>query len=54
MHGFMQDFFVRGRGGKCGHWPIVLSQILLFVIKCICFLCMNEKNKTVELLKMML
>ena len=45
MHGIMQDFFVRGRWGKREHWLAVLSQMLLFVVKCVCFLCIDEKIK---------
>ena len=35
IQGFIYTgFFVGGRGGE--HWPVVPSQMILFVVKCIC------------------
>ena len=45
MHGIYAGFFRKGEVGRREHWPVVLSQMLLFVIKCVCFLCIDEKTK---------
>ena len=53
--GFIQDFFVGGRG-KCEHRPVVLSQMLLCVVemRSSFIKCINEKTKRLSSERMML
>ena len=48
VQGFIQDFFVEGgEEGKHEHWPVVLPQMLLCVVKMHSFVikCIDEKTK---------
>ena len=44
------------RGGKCKHWPVVLSQTLLCVVEMRSFYikCIDEKTKRLSSERMML
>ena len=44
MHGIYAGFFRKGEVGRREHWLVVLSQMLLFVIKCVCFYVSMKKQ----------
>ena len=52
VQGFIQDFFVGG--GERGHWPVVLSQMLLFEMCSFLIKCIDEKTKRLSSQRMML